>query len=199
MKKFLFVLFATVALHAFVSLSRADEKLTSEALSYLVDHSDLIIVATPQTVCGGCIGEGPYVKPGEDKLVPQYDRFLPQLKVDRVLKGDVITNKILWISYTAEVMVNGKDIFELDPKAPLGSPRNPVFNIESKQPDEIGLRGSPRKGTKYVFFLEKSGEPGGYGTAGNEKIIFHNFDFESGMMKANPTFISRVTQMIADR
>jgi hypothetical protein len=60
----------------------------------LVDRSDLIIVATPQTVCGGCMSEVfSYVKPGEDKEVPSYDTFAPKLKIDSFRWGMVPTSK----------------------------------------------------------------------------------------------------------
>ena len=140
-------------------------------------------------MAAGFTGSGPYVKPGEDRVVPSYDTFLAQVKIDQVLKGVVSTDKILWVSYTALVMVNGKDMYVVDLKAPKGSPSNPVlFNVKSGAPDEVDLPGSPHKGVKYVFFLEnrKVREPGSYEAAGKEEIIFQNFDFKQGMVAANP-------------
>ena len=178
-----------------------DAKPSGDLLKHLVDCSDLVIVATPQTICSGCLSSGPYVAHGEDKWVRRYDEFLPQLKVHQVLKGTITTDKILWVSYIAMIMVNGKDVIELDAKAPKGSPQNPVFQAgRAKDEAEEAFPDAPQPGIRYIFFLSnrKLHEPGSYEAADAHEIVYRNFDFQQGMIPATDSTVSKIRSLSSE-
>ena len=157
-------------------------------LRTLFDRSDLIVVATPQTVCGMCLGSGPY--PNGVTPTPRYDTFYPRLKVDLVVKGDLASNKKFSINYT---------LLRFESKDPPKREANPfTFKIDpSAMEDEVGLPGSPRKGTQYIFFLEnrekrdsKSNE-----ALGTENVIYRTFDFKYGMIPASPDTLITLSKL----
>jgi hypothetical protein len=194
------VLLLVVLMGGFCLSARAEEDYAA-FFPRLLEQSDPVIVATPQTDCGGCLGSGPCVAPGEDKWVRRYDEFLPQLKVNQVLKGNIATDKILWVSYIAMTMVNGKDMVELDPKAPKGSPQNPVFQVgRAKDEAEEAFPDAPHKGIRYIFFLSNSKlhKPKSYEAAGTHEIIYRNFDFQQGMIPATNSAISKIRSLSSE-
>ena len=156
----------------------------------LVKHADLIVVATPQTVCGGCLSEGPW--PNGVTPTPHYDTFFPELKIDRVLKGTVATGKNLRIAYTA-LRYGPKD-----PPKPGDDKKSYSFDVSSATV-ETGFPGSPHKGTTYVFFLENrlKREPTSDEAFGKEIIVYRNFDRSNGMVPESEAIVSEVTRLIA--
>jgi hypothetical protein len=157
-------------------------------LRNLVNRSDLVIVATPQTDGGGAMGEGPV--PNGVTLTPRFDSFTPQLKVDRVLKGHIEANKLLWITYT---------VMNVGPKDwPQTSGKSFSFKVSDlAAKEDTGLPGAPHKGSQYIFFLEnrKVREPNSYAAVGNEEILYRNFDYWFGMMPASEAMAFEVQEL----
>jgi hypothetical protein len=155
-------------------------------LQMMLERSDLVIVATPQADCDGCMSEGPI----EDGVTPNYNTFLPHLKIDQVLKGDVPKDKLLWISFTMmHVWPKGQTVDV--------SKRVFSFKVDPASRADDGFSWSPRKGKSYVFFLEnrKMREPNSYEAAGKEEIIYRNFDYWFGMIPANSATISQLKEL----
>ena len=152
-----------------------------------LDRADLVIVATPQTECGSCMSEGPIA----DGIAPNYNSFLPHVKVERVLKGSVPTDKLLWVSYT---------LMHVWPKSsPIDVTKHVFsFDVNPKSATDDAFPWAPRKGKAYVFILEnrKLREPNSYEAAGKEEIIYQNFDYAYEMMPASLATVSRIERLL---
>ena len=132
--------------------------------------------------------EGPC--PNGVTLTPRYYTFIPELKVDQVLKGDAPSDKPLLIEFT---------ILKMEPKDPPEKFEHHFsFKIDlSAKPDEIGLPGSPRKGTQYIFFLQNRDkhEPKTYMASGKKEIVYRTFDYWFGMIPASATTLAQLKEL----
>jgi len=156
-------------------------------LQLLVERSDLVVVATPQAACGMCLSNGPY--PNGVTPTPRYETFYPQLKVDRVLKGDISSEKTFSINYTV-LRFESKD-------PPQKFDHKFHFKIDpSPKADELALPGAPLKETQYIFFLEnrEKHDPKSSEALGSEKVVYRTFDFNSGMIPASKATIAELSK-----
>ncbi|MEO6848138.1 MAG: hypothetical protein ABI443_10900 [Chthoniobacterales bacterium] len=143
--------------------ARSEEaRLSNNLLKTLYDRSDLIIDATFNEDCEGGMGNGPIFM-GKPQVT--YLKCQIHVTVNRVIKGDIHTDKPLCVSIT--IPLPQRD----SPKAiKIG---DPVFKV-GKHSSSPFLR----KGERYILFLEdrKKREPASYEAIGNEEVIFRNFD-----------------------
>jgi len=192
MNKYLFFLcLAETLFSGFANLVRAvDAPSPHLLLRELVERSDLIVMATPQTVCEMCLDSGPY--PNGVTLTPEYREFFPRLKIDRVLKGSFANSNMLTISFVA-MAVRSKD-----PPQPVSG--QVVFRVDSPM-KEVALPGSPLKGVSYIFFLEdlKIRQPDSHSYYGKEELVYRNFDYWFGMIPTSDALVFEIGELLKVR
>jgi len=168
--------------------AHADE-ISDARLKQLVDRSDLIIVATTRTICGGCRGSGPY--PDGIQPTPRYREFIFPVSVARILKGANAQSNPLWLSYTA-LRYESKNPTRIITTGHFSFDVGYNYNVH-EQP----LPGAPTPGVAYVFFLQNRSlrQPGSYEAAGGQEIIYENFDYTCGMIRADDSLPARIDRV----
>jgi len=140
------ILLHCLALFALVASAVAEEPNPHGLLKALYDRSDLIIDATLTETCGGGMTSGPIPT---DKAQLYVISCTPQVKVNRVLKGDYSPEQPIRIGVT--------------------------FPLSDKGPFDLALE----KDSRYIFFLEdrKKREPDSHHEVDGEVIHYRTFDY----------------------
>jgi hypothetical protein len=161
-------------------------------LQGLVDKSDLVIVATPQEVCGGATGE----TVGQPGRMVEFMYMTPLLRIDRIVKSDGFAGKTVRIHFSTRRFVG-----DLPPPSSIQKKKFSFDEPYSFQDDGKGLPGSPTKGVAYVFFLEngKKRHPDSHFGFGTEELVYWSFDYDFGMIATTPKILAKLDRVYVDQ
>ncbi len=174
-----------------LSLPVCAEELSSSMLQALVDKSDLVIVATPQEVTEGAMGE----TVGQPGQMVEFMNMAPLLKIDRMVKSDGFSSDMLRIEFTTRKFVGNL------PQPSRATNHVVTFNVADFANGDKGLPGSPVKGVQYVFFLQngKKRHPESHFGAGKDELVYWSFDYDFGMIATTPALLSELEKVSVDQ